>query len=308
MVKKRTVLILGAGASKPYGFPLGVELRDSIIRIKDIHFECKRLGLDYESYSEFTKALAHSGFSSVDAYLEEHEEWLEIGKAAIALNLIKVEVNTISNLFPPKQPKDHWYETLWSHLKRPSWKGFMANKIAVVTFNYDRSLEHYLVTVLCNTYNIRPEIAAKGLKSFPILHVHGLLGDYTDKKGSRNFGFSLIGPTARERFMAATSGIQIVHENKGDTPDFFQAQELIRNAEKVIFIGFGFHPKNMNKLGLREVRQYNYYSGETLKLVGTHKGIKAREWDRICYRYGFPYLARKYGTGSISEFLNEWLY
>jgi len=31
MIKEKTVLILGAGASKPYGFPTGEELRREII-------------------------------------------------------------------------------------------------------------------------------------------------------------------------------------------------------------------------------------------------------------------------------------
>lgn len=32
MISKKTVLILGAGASKPYGLPLGMELRDIVIK------------------------------------------------------------------------------------------------------------------------------------------------------------------------------------------------------------------------------------------------------------------------------------
>ena len=143
------VLVLGAGASKPYGLPLGTELRDSVIRAEN-NFALYQRVLDVEitkyQYAEFTKTLAHSGFSSVDAFLEENSEWLEIGKAAIALELLKAEWKSINNLFPPKQPKDHWYETLWSYLKAPSWSTFKKNKISIITFNYDRSLEHYLVT------------------------------------------------------------------------------------------------------------------------------------------------------------------
>jgi hypothetical protein len=35
MINKKTVLVLGAGASKPYGLPLGTELRDSVIKKKN---------------------------------------------------------------------------------------------------------------------------------------------------------------------------------------------------------------------------------------------------------------------------------
>jgi hypothetical protein len=74
----------------------------------------------------------------------------------------------------------------------------------------------------------------------------------------------------------------------------------------VLFIGFGYHPKNMTKLGLREVGQINALGG--FKFFGTHKGIKAREWVRICHKYGFAYMATKYGAGNISDFANEFLH
>lgn len=43
------------------------------------------------------------------------------------------------------------------------------------------------------------------------------------------------------------------------------------------------------------------------RILGTHKGYKARAWSEICARYGFSAYAEKTGSGSISEFLIEWL-
>ncbi|MEE4354131.1 MAG: hypothetical protein V2J25_14820, partial [Desulfatiglans sp.] len=135
-----------------------------------------------EDYIEFADDLAKSGYSSVDAFLENKQEWLDVGKAAIALQMLRAESECKHRLFPPKQPSDHWYETLWTHLSAPSWRGFKSNPISIVTFNYDRSLEHYLVTVACNRYGIRPHTALRGITQFPILHVHGDLGPYLDTK------------------------------------------------------------------------------------------------------------------------------
>jgi hypothetical protein len=205
-------------------------------------------------------------------------------------------------LFPPNQPKDHWYETLWSHLKTPTWTTFKKNQIAIITFNYDRSLEHYLVTLLCNQYKIRPATATNGLISLPFLHVHGNLGNYINKENKVDFGNKV----SKNRFISARSGIQIVHENNGDTSDFRMAKKLIHEAERVLFVGFGFHTKNMAKLGLRDVRQYNALGG--FKIFGTHKGIKTRSWERICHNYGFAYTALKHGSGKISDLINEWIH
>lgn len=221
----------------------------------------------------------------------------------MAINLLKIESETINNLFPPNQPKDHWYEALWQRLKAPSWNEFKKNTIAIITFNYDRSFEHYFVTILRNQYNISRETAANGLTSFPLLHVHGHLGDYI-KTG---FGYFIGREEEKDRIKTAISGIQIVHENNGDTPEFIRARNLISDAEKILFIGFGFHPKNMSKLGLRNsMRGYNEMGAD--RVYGTHKGIKAAEWDSICFHYGFAFYARKTGSGKISELINGNIY
>ena len=138
MIEKETLIILGAGASKPYGFPLGSELRDSVIRKKDNMWAYARalnMGFSDDEYDDFTIELSHSGFSSVDAFLENNDKWLSIGKSAIALDLLGSEHSCKKNLFPPHQPLDHWYEALWSRLRAPSWAAFKKNPVTIVTFN-----------------------------------------------------------------------------------------------------------------------------------------------------------------------------
>ncbi len=171
MIVKDTVLILGAGASKPYGFPLGAELRDDVIRARhkielDYLLE-KNMKFNHDYYAKFAEDLRTSGYSSVDAFLENRDDWIDIGKLAIAHKLILYEQN--ARLFPPNQPKDHWYECLWQKLSAESWKQFKKNRITIITFNYDRSLEHYLSAIIYNNFKIKPSAVTKAL---PIIHVH----------------------------------------------------------------------------------------------------------------------------------------
>lgn len=143
MIEEKTVLILGAGASKPYGFPLAYELRDEIVKDDPYATQSRflnELNYDEEAYLDFKEDLAHSGYSSVDAFLENRNKWLDIGKYAIAFNLLTYEKNIGFKLFPPHQPKDHWYEVLWQKLSTQSWQKFKENKIHIITFNYDHSL------------------------------------------------------------------------------------------------------------------------------------------------------------------------
>lgn len=304
MIEKKSVLILGAGASKPYGFPLGSELRDAVIgQAKEIRRVKSELDLGFESsdYQSFSKNLSHSGYSSVDAFLEENTEWDWVGKPAIALQLLASELHCEHKLFPPHQPSDHWYEKLWQHLKAPSWASFKKNKLSIITFNYDRSLEHYLTTVLCRNYGISCEVAFRGLKNLPFIHVHGDLGPYLTRKQEPDFGQLL----EQSRYDRAKRGIRIVHEDRGNTGVFKRARTVISQAEKVFFVGFGYHPQNMAKLGFRE--QKSLSDSFPARIFGTHKGIPAKSWKNLCYRYGFPRSAISKGTGSISKCIDEWL-
>ena len=67
-----------------------------------------------------------------------------IGKIAIALELCPYENE---NILLGDQ-NGHWMKYLWhrmlSEVSRPS--DLLKNKLSVLTFNYDRSLEHYLYT------------------------------------------------------------------------------------------------------------------------------------------------------------------
>jgi hypothetical protein len=307
MIKENTVLILGAGASKPYGFPSATELRDEVIRVKDMVSRSPLIdvGLKQGEYQRFANDLAQSGYESVDAFLEDRQEYVEIGKAAIALNLLRFERD--SSLFPPKQPRDHWYEILWHKMKAPTWATFKRNSLSVITFNYDRSLEHYLASVVRNNYRTRLPTAAHGLRSLPILHVHGILGEYAPPQfplSKYPYAWGLNPQTLD----IARRSIKIVHENDAASPEFQTAHQLIENAKRVLFVGFGYRESNMKKLGLSPGQKGARTSLQTKLVVGTHKGYRADQWARICLRYEFPVMAARSGSGSVSDFLSKWLF
>jgi len=292
MIEEETVLILGAGASKPYGFPLGYELRDKVLEIENVEYERVFAILDehyddYNDFHDFKFDLANSGHSSVDSFLEEREKWLKIGKIAIAYKLLSYE--SLDPLFPPNQPNDHWYEVLWQKLLASSWRQFKENKINIITFNYDRSLEQYLATVISNNFKIRKGTAFRNL---PIIHVHGNLGSYED-----------YGKCEHEFIQKAANSIMIVHESYKSSKEFVKANEIIKYSKKTLFIGFGYHPQNMNKLSA--IKSWKYSFPHTI--LGTHKGFRSGAWMGICDRYGFSAVARRNGGGTISEFLSDWL-
>src|SRR6266705_6647333 len=95
MVKVPTAFILGAGASNPYHFPMGLDLKNEICKMLDRPQPCLNPNNDpsvAEELRAFQEALQKSGQWSVDAFLERREEKINaIGKRAIAAALIPFE-------------------------------------------------------------------------------------------------------------------------------------------------------------------------------------------------------------------------
>lgn len=125
MIKKRTVLILGAGASAHLGYPSSSALRQRIIEnlsqeSGQQHRELQKfdfLGADIDA---FVSQFRHSGMFSIDAFLEHQSEKIkQIGKYAIAQALILFE--NLDGLFPipAQQIEANWYYALFKSMLSP---------------------------------------------------------------------------------------------------------------------------------------------------------------------------------------------
>jgi hypothetical protein len=116
---------------------------------------------------------------------------MKIGKIATAIALDGKEKE--EKLFPPNQPKDHWYEALRHSLQCASWSALKKKKVRVITFNYDRTLECYLCGVIENNFKISRGKAAGWLSEEFVIHPHGHLAS---TKGSVYIGCLWIEKTS----------------------------------------------------------------------------------------------------------------
>src|SRR5258708_19497688 len=139
MITRPTTLILGAGASAPFGFPTGYQLLNEVLSCAAYSSDgaSPLLALDYGTgqIQAFWEALRASGKSSVDSFLEHRPTLVDIGKAAMAWALIRCESE--QKLF--KRDGTNWYEYLFNRLNS-RFEDFDKNKLTLLTFNYDRSL------------------------------------------------------------------------------------------------------------------------------------------------------------------------
>jgi len=280
MISRPTVLILGAGASNPYGFPLGIGLRARVCaflgtpggtaetgRFSDAQYDLREL-------IEFWQALQHSGYTSVDWFLEENPQFIEVGKASIAAALIPFE--NPARLFPPNAPHEHWYELLVNILDSPRG-AFTKNRLSIVTFNYDRSLEYYLLRVL-ETRRGSLEQAKEELRTLDVIHVHGALGDLAPMvTGGREYSPELEPAAIR----AAADQIVVVSEISEEADEFVVAANILANAERIVFLGFGFHPPSVRRLAVFN-EPWTDEQRQNVRVGGTSRSIPADRWEDIC--------------------------
>lgn len=187
MIEHPTVLVLGAGASCTYGFPLGLQLKATICKILEKHNTVLRKILISKHIQDrdigaFRNDLILSCDLSIEAFMEQHEEYIELGKYAIAATLLPLERHLflfdhwIDKWLDPNNSERHWYQLLFTKLDASQDK-FEHNQLRIVTFNYDRSLEHYLYHCIKAKYRGISEGYAKFLLSkIQVIHVYGQLG------------------------------------------------------------------------------------------------------------------------------------
>jgi len=264
-----TVLVLGAGASAPYGFPVASELKERIcsIFVKDsvgVRLLHEGSEIPMNVFIEFRDAFHKSGQSSVDAFLEHRPEFIDVGKLAIAYNLMPYESEDA--LFESTGTRGgNWYQYLSEKLNA-SFEKFAENQLSVITFNYDRSLEHYLLTTLQNAHGRGREECGEMLRKIPIHHVYGQLSrhpypdeharPYNPERGT----YKSVGYAAR--------GITLLHEAK---PKIDAAREALKAADRICFLGFSYHPLNLERLKLQDSSRRTVF-GTARGLIGDEIG------------------------------------
>jgi len=257
MITKPTVLVLGAGASMPFDFPSASELKSTIVRKllfeKDLTWAdiLNRLGFKQQIINKFGHGLMRSALPSVDIYLDYQQEFTLIGKTCIALALIPHENENVPYL-KTIEGKRNWYDYLWSLMFAP-YDEVSGNNLSFINFNYDRSIEHFLYNCFHATFRTEGRSEADindKLKMIKVIHVYGRLC-YLPWQGkpSRQYqpGFdSDIIADARDQ-------IKLISEAKKSSTEFREAQSLLSRAERVYFLGFGYHDANLDRLAFDEI-------------------------------------------------------
>ena len=162
MISNGIVFILGAGASVPYGYPIGSQLRDDICLNfkKDMTGHKESSGGDYgplkdliQLVDDFVERFQNSRIRSIDKWLSLNEGYKDIGKLAIVNAIVKRE-NRRQLMFEGRDKSFDWFSVLFNEMMvgvaMPHH--FSYREVCFITFNYDRVFEHLFFESFRNTF------------------------------------------------------------------------------------------------------------------------------------------------------------
>lgn len=282
MFEKSTVIVVGAGASKEAGLPTGQELKTHIVNLLDIRFDwreqksgdptiCEALRLHVKQTEPASNDInphlraahhicdAMPQAISIDNFIDAHSEDKKIelcGKLAIVRSILHAEKQsrlyfdrTAANRSQPdfKGLEGTWYNLFFQLLTENCRKQDLlerAKSVALIVFNYDRCIEHFLYHALQNYYKIPPQEAGNIASAIKIYHPYGKVGalPWQEVSGAVDFGAD---PSARQLLDLAT---QIKTFTEGTDPASSEIVSIRRNmldSSIVVFLGFAFHRLNM---------------------------------------------------------------
>lgn len=310
MITEPTVLIFGAGISQPFDFPSGMGLAhvlcENLKRNNTMTQKLVDMGYDAPMIREFRDAFHQSGRESVDAFLETRPNFIPVGKAAIAYALIQWE--RLHNLFQIFVGNLYMY--LFRHLcGSDTLEDFSRNKLSVITYNYDRSFEHYIFTALRYSFGVAEDKAAELMRCLPVVHLHGQLGGlpWQRCKPEQIRDYS---PELTERSIrVASDGIKIIHEADDlNDAEFLKAHKLLSRAKEIVFLGFGYHRTNLERLRLDNLRDAQILRGTCYGF--TLKEIELLRLDLlqkffVKAKVGFSRHVRTFNAAGLEEDLNS---
>lgn len=284
MLMQPTTLVLGAGASVDFQFPLGGALRSEITdmltatvrgdgtrSLKDVDF----LSVVGQKITDGTAALdacarlasALPAFRSIDDCLSTHADTQclkAVGKLAIAWKIALYEKKSgLSRAVTPSPIgssedvirnclESTWFGQLFSMLVTgitSANANTVFNKLTVVNFNYDRSFYQLLFHALKRAFDLSTTDASEIMRSLKSYHPYGSLGPLRFGDAGPGVAWapnSQLRLDAADKLRVYTEGIETT------SPELVAMRDALAKSDKIIFLGFGFHKQNVDLLSVKE--------------------------------------------------------
>jgi hypothetical protein len=285
MIQSRTVFVVGAGASREAGLPTGAELKRVIAEKMNFIFDSKSDGLKSGDRNVYDALMVYANAErrywpevmrhvqwisdampqaiSIDNFLDAHRTNSELelcGKLGIAQAILEAEANSLLKFdpmrrqrFEPRKLSDTWYEKFFMLLSegvRADNLESLFSNISFIVFNYDRCVEYFLYHSICTYFGLSEEDAAALVNTVNISHPYGTVGKLSWQGTSTNTSFGVI--PSPQHLLEITSQIKTFTERVEDEPTRNAMRQKVQEADTLVFLGFAFHPLNLELIGPEE--------------------------------------------------------
>lgn len=279
---KSITFIIGAGASREVGLPVGSELKERIsecVRVEAIDANRYAAG-SHSFWSAVQLAIERGDFDlgqalrackrirnampqavSIDQFIDSAgvvDSIPTVGKVAIVDQILRAERE--STLFIDsdhqrgeliRRAKGYWLHTFWGRLTEGAHIEDLSVRLKLcsfVIFNYDRCIEHYLFNAIKNYYDASDVDAAAILSAAEFFHPYGSIGPLPWQTDADPIPFGAHLPAAV--LLQSANRIKTFTEVTEPLEDEIKKiQPHVRAAIFLVFLGFGYHPTNLNVLG-----------------------------------------------------------
>ncbi len=303
MIPSKTVFVIGAGASQEVDLPVGSQLKKIIsdklnIQLDDfgqftrsgdsviVNMLRQRFYAESDAINRYLKASwsIRDGVvlsSSIDDFIDAHQDDRDIaavGKLAIARSILEAErssklfyerknikdtinFNTVSNTW-----YTGFYQLISQRVPRANIESLFEN-VTLISFNYDRCIEHFLVHAVAANYHVNIDVARHLVENLTIFHPYGSVGPYFGPPDyAVEFGFKGL-----PDFDKVIKNLKTYTEQIEDKEGLTKIREAIINADVIVFLGTAFHDNNMGLLG----DEMNKTSTTTVRkrIYATREGI-----------------------------------
>jgi hypothetical protein len=283
---KSLVLVVGAGASKEVNLPTGAELKTQIAQLLDIKYEDgfrrssgdslidRAFHLVARSFeaplTENINPLLHAAWRirdaipqaiSIDNFIDSHRTDTTIalcGKLGIARAILAAEQEStlfvdprnIYNKINFSATQSTWLNSFFQLVTENCQYEDLPTrlaKVAIICFNYDRCIEHYLHASLQNYYGVKPDAATEVLSHLEIHHPYGTVGSlpWQDPRHGFDFGAS----PSPEKLLDLSKALRTFTEGVDPAQsDIEGIRSTLALGKRIVFLGFAFHRLNLELL------------------------------------------------------------
>jgi hypothetical protein len=274
-----TVFIIGAGASKEANLPTGNELKGKIAQLLNIRFShTERQTGDNLIFQALRQFAQNDGTGDINPYLNEawhirdalhlaisidnfidahkdNEKIALCGKLAIVRSILDAEKSSLLYFDRSRNQsniafvnlEDTWYLPFFRLLTENCRKNDLKERlksVALIIFNYDRCVEHFIYYSLQKYYKISETESAEIVKSINIYHPYGNVGTlpWISPNSAMEFGMEPNPAKLLEliqKIKTFTEGTDI------GSSEISEIRQHLATADRVVFMGFAFHKLNM---------------------------------------------------------------